>query len=256
MIVEFPDADTCSGAVGSAHAQEMRSARAALIAAEGQPSSSHFINLSGTATITGVGFFDFIHGQTGVAPNGIELHPVVSFSSDGGPQPYACTNGYSTARNQLPVRIDGLQLLGLPVACRGPAHLPEARRQPDQQLVRPRRGPRRDRLRVVAVRTSTRLPVSLVHAACRGCGFAATIGIGRDERASVPVHWAPARCPACGLVSVNIYSYGFDTEPACRECGAKRVELYVDWGKIPQPPDQQPCPECQALKFSFTVAQH
>jgi len=27
--------------------------------------------------VTGVGFFDFIHGQTGVAPNGIELHPVL-----------------------------------------------------------------------------------------------------------------------------------------------------------------------------------
>jgi hypothetical protein len=27
--------------------------------------------------VTGVGFFDFIHGQTGVAPNGIELHPIV-----------------------------------------------------------------------------------------------------------------------------------------------------------------------------------
>jgi hypothetical protein len=27
--------------------------------------------------ITGVGFFDFLHGQTGVAPNGIELHPVL-----------------------------------------------------------------------------------------------------------------------------------------------------------------------------------
>lgn len=29
-------------------------------------------------TITGVGYFDFLHGQTGVAPNGIELHPVLS----------------------------------------------------------------------------------------------------------------------------------------------------------------------------------
>jgi hypothetical protein len=27
--------------------------------------------------ITGVGFFDFYHGQTGVATNGIELHPVI-----------------------------------------------------------------------------------------------------------------------------------------------------------------------------------
>ncbi len=30
--------------------------------------------------ITGIGFFDFIHGQTGVAPNGIELHPVLSIT--------------------------------------------------------------------------------------------------------------------------------------------------------------------------------
>jgi hypothetical protein len=34
--------------------------------------------------VKGVGFFDFIHGQTGVAPNGIELHPVIdiSFTAD------------------------------------------------------------------------------------------------------------------------------------------------------------------------------
>lgn len=33
----------------------------------------------------GVGFFDFIHGQTGVAPNGIELHPLldISFTTGG-----------------------------------------------------------------------------------------------------------------------------------------------------------------------------
>ena len=30
-----------------------------------------------TVTVRGVGFFDFLHGQTGVAPNGIELHPVL-----------------------------------------------------------------------------------------------------------------------------------------------------------------------------------
>lgn len=28
-------------------------------------------------TVTGVFFFDFIHGQTGVAPNGAELHPIL-----------------------------------------------------------------------------------------------------------------------------------------------------------------------------------
>ena len=31
------------------------------------------------ARIGGVAFFDFIHGQTGVALNGIELHPVLGF---------------------------------------------------------------------------------------------------------------------------------------------------------------------------------
>lgn len=36
-----------------------------------------------TITITGIGFYDFIHGQTGVAPNGIEVHPVLSFAVQG-----------------------------------------------------------------------------------------------------------------------------------------------------------------------------
>ena len=58
----------------------MAQARSALIAACGQPSSSSFHQLQGTATVTGVGFFDILHGQTGVAPNGIELHPVLRLS--------------------------------------------------------------------------------------------------------------------------------------------------------------------------------
>jgi hypothetical protein len=40
--------------------------------------TSQFQTANITATVTGVGFFDFQHGQTGVAPNGIELHPVLS----------------------------------------------------------------------------------------------------------------------------------------------------------------------------------
>jgi hypothetical protein len=31
-------------------------------------------------TIKGVGFWDYIHGQTGVAPNGIEIHPVLDIT--------------------------------------------------------------------------------------------------------------------------------------------------------------------------------
>ncbi len=59
MITEFPDAADCVGAVGSSHASEMLAARQALTAVFGQPSSSHFTSISGTATIIGVGFFDF-----------------------------------------------------------------------------------------------------------------------------------------------------------------------------------------------------
>jgi hypothetical protein len=32
------------------------------------------------ARVTGVAFFDFLHEQTGVAPNGIELHPILGFA--------------------------------------------------------------------------------------------------------------------------------------------------------------------------------
>ena len=78
MIVEFPDT-TCNGASSSPKKAKMASARSALIAACGQPSSSHFTDLNGRATVTGVGFFDIPHGQTGIAPNAIELHPVLKF---------------------------------------------------------------------------------------------------------------------------------------------------------------------------------
>ena len=80
MIVEFPDT-TCNGASSSPKKGKMASARSAIIAACGQPSSSRFTKLSGRATVTGVGFFDIPHRQTGVAPNAIELHPVLKFSA-------------------------------------------------------------------------------------------------------------------------------------------------------------------------------
>jgi hypothetical protein len=38
------------------------------------------VRLCARARVVGVAFFDFLHGQTGVAPNGIELHPVLGFS--------------------------------------------------------------------------------------------------------------------------------------------------------------------------------
>jgi hypothetical protein len=35
--------------------------------------------------VVGVAFFDFKHGQTGVAPNAIELHPILDFACLVGP---------------------------------------------------------------------------------------------------------------------------------------------------------------------------
>src|SRR5512132_1159937 len=78
MIVEFRDT-SCNGASSSPKKVKMASTRSAIIAACGQPSSSHFTHLDGRATITGVGFFDIPHRQIGVAPNAIELHPVLKF---------------------------------------------------------------------------------------------------------------------------------------------------------------------------------
>jgi hypothetical protein len=76
MIVEFPDPD-CQGVVEGTQQAQIAAARAAFIDACGAPPRGRFSTLSGSATITGVGFFDVLHGQNGVAPNGVELHPVL-----------------------------------------------------------------------------------------------------------------------------------------------------------------------------------
>jgi hypothetical protein len=77
MIVEFPYA-RCNGAKDSKKRAAMKRARAALSNACGGIGTS-FVDLRGRVRVTGVGFWDEIHGQTGVAPNGIELHPVLRF---------------------------------------------------------------------------------------------------------------------------------------------------------------------------------
>jgi hypothetical protein len=78
MIVVFPTVTCSSGATQGAKAR-MRNARNAFGVACGVPGASSFTKLTGRATIRGIAFFDFKHGQTGVAPNGIELHPVLRF---------------------------------------------------------------------------------------------------------------------------------------------------------------------------------
>jgi hypothetical protein len=76
MIVELASP---SCAVGSPVVARIAAARADFVRACGAPERS-FTRLQGTATIDGVGFFDFLHGQRGVAPNGIELHPALRFA--------------------------------------------------------------------------------------------------------------------------------------------------------------------------------
>ena len=76
MIVEFPN----RACVDSAFKRDkMDHARQAMLAECGSLSSSSFTTLTGNVVVRGVGFWDEIHGQTGVAPNGIELHPVLRF---------------------------------------------------------------------------------------------------------------------------------------------------------------------------------
>jgi hypothetical protein len=82
MIAELP-ADGCTKGAPPALRRQMSAARAAFAKACGTPSKSRFTALGGTGVLTGVGFVDEIHGQRGVAPNGIELHPLLSFRATG-----------------------------------------------------------------------------------------------------------------------------------------------------------------------------
>jgi len=65
MIAEAP-APYCDSRATRYRRRQMRIAR-------------NHVRLCARARVTGVAFFDFDHGQTGVAPNAIELHPILGF---------------------------------------------------------------------------------------------------------------------------------------------------------------------------------
>jgi len=65
MIAESPSPSCVSGATPTRRRQMARARRR--------------VQLCAKARVSGVAFFDFKHGQTGVAPNAIELHPVLAF---------------------------------------------------------------------------------------------------------------------------------------------------------------------------------
>jgi hypothetical protein len=83
MVVEFPLAGCIAKSASVSNRRKMARTKNALLAACGEehPPTTSMRTLTGTATISGVGFFDKTHGQNGGADNGIELHPVLRFAS-------------------------------------------------------------------------------------------------------------------------------------------------------------------------------
>ena len=73
MIAEIPDPG-CIGP-GSPFAAGIAHARAQFDAMF--TATTAFQNANVPVQITGVGFFDYFEGQEGIAPNGIELHPII-----------------------------------------------------------------------------------------------------------------------------------------------------------------------------------
>lgn len=73
MIVEIPN----PGCVGSSSPFRPQISQARASFDSHYVASSTFQAVRVSVIVTGIGFFDRIHGQTGVAPNGIELHPVL-----------------------------------------------------------------------------------------------------------------------------------------------------------------------------------
>jgi hypothetical protein len=75
MIAEIPDPGCVKNPAAKARVAQ---ARSAFVRQVGTP-TSYYTFLRRRVSLTGPGFFDFVHGQKGVAPNGIELHPVLAF---------------------------------------------------------------------------------------------------------------------------------------------------------------------------------
>jgi hypothetical protein len=78
MIVESPNPHC---ALDSFFAENIAATRQAIDAHfRGPIRGRHIVNVP--VTVTGIPFFDPLHGQEGVAPNGIELHPLLAIRFD------------------------------------------------------------------------------------------------------------------------------------------------------------------------------
>lgn len=88
MVVEIPD-PTCGGVCASPQLQKISDSRNEFASKfPNDPPATEFKVVQGDVQVdvTGVGFFDFAHGQTGLAKNCVELHPVIAISfAEAGP---------------------------------------------------------------------------------------------------------------------------------------------------------------------------
>jgi hypothetical protein len=104
MIVEIPSPN-CVGA-GSPFFSGIQRARSEFNARFSATTS--FKTTSTPVQIRGVGMFDFLHGQTGVAPNGIELHPVLNIVfNPGAAAPLNAVEPASATESIVPLDDDG-----------------------------------------------------------------------------------------------------------------------------------------------------
>jgi hypothetical protein len=88
IVTEIPHPG-CVGP-GSPFAASILNARLKFNAMFTASTSFQFANVP--VQVTGVAMFDFLHGQTGVAPNGIELHPILDIVFANTSTPQLATN--------------------------------------------------------------------------------------------------------------------------------------------------------------------
>ena len=80
MIVEIPSG-ACARVCRSRLLPAMTAARRTIEETLGPVGARyHLLASPRMVTVTGILFFDKLHGQTGVAPNGVELHPVIGLA--------------------------------------------------------------------------------------------------------------------------------------------------------------------------------
>lgn len=81
MIVESPNPGCANGSLVLKQIEGVRSAIDQRLPEIGR---GQIIRPNIAVTVTGIGFFDRVHGQTGVAKNGLELHPCLSIQFTSG----------------------------------------------------------------------------------------------------------------------------------------------------------------------------